>query len=61
MLAQRGQEEEPTTRPHLLQLMRVGVECPQQARGEGDGGGAVREEGGVAVQRVCVDDQGLER
>ena len=52
MLAQRGQEEEPAAGAQLLELMRVGVERPQQARGEGHRGGAVREEGGVAGR--CV-------
>lgn len=59
MLAQRGQEEEPAAGAQLLELVRVGVERPQQARGEGHRGGAVGEEGGVAgrgvVWWVCMD------
>jgi hypothetical protein len=49
VLAEGGKEEQPAARPHLLKLVRVGVERPQQAGGQRDGLGAVGEEGRVPV------------
>ena len=47
VLEQGREEEEAAAGAQFLQLVGVGVERPQEAGSERDGGGAVGEEGGV--------------